>query len=215
LSGYQPLGTFIHAGYSPNAITRLVASGYYPTSYAPENVARSLAYVRDVMGRRLEDNPLVLLRRGVPRAVAPRYTALHKVYVWCGGGAGKRFAGAGAVLKGFSLDEGAQCNGRQTAHPHILVPHRHGAALDDMTNVHKNTGIMDSDDRFLKYGRITREAYDEVRRLTVPRFVVLWEEGELLPLPDVALVCRPCLNTARVRAGLCRVVMDLSSNERR
>jgi hypothetical protein len=101
------------------------------------------------------------------------------------------------------------------AHPHILNPSRHGAALDDVTNVHKNTLILFHESFFLKYGRITREAYDEVRRLTVPRFVVLWKEGEPLPPPDVALVCRPCLNTARGRAGLCRVVMGLSSNERR
>jgi hypothetical protein len=76
--------------------------------------------------------------------------------------------------------------------------HRHGAALDDATNVHKNTSIMRSDGRFLKSGHITREAYDEVRRLTVPRFAVLWEEGEPLPPPGVALVCRPCLSTARI-----------------
>jgi hypothetical protein len=71
-----------------------------------------------------------------------------------------------------------------------------------MTNVHKNTNIMRSDDQFLQYGRITREAYGEVRRLTVPRLVVLWEEGEPLPPPDVALVCRPCLGTGLAGGGL-------------
>jgi hypothetical protein len=74
-----------------------------------------------------------------------------------------------------------------------LHHHRHGAALDDVTNVHKNTSIFNSDYQYLRDGRITREAYDEVRRLTVPRFVVLWKQGEPLPPPDVALVCRPCV----------------------
>jgi hypothetical protein len=91
------------------------------------------------------------------------------------------------------LNDGAQCNDRHVAHAHILVPYRHGAALDDVTNVHKNTVIFVSEAYYLQYGRITREAYDEVRRLTVPRFAVLWKEGEPLPPPDVALVCRPCL----------------------
>jgi hypothetical protein len=88
------------------------------------------------------------------------------------------------------------------AHPHILVPHRHGAALDDVTNVHKNSGIFQSDDQYLQCGRITREAYDEVRRLTVPRFVVLWEEGEPLPPPGVALVCRSCLGAGFTGGGV-------------
>jgi hypothetical protein len=70
-----------------------------------------------------------------------------------------------------------------------------------VTNVHKNTLIFTNDDRFPKYGRITHESYDEVRRLTVPRFVVLWEEGEPLPPPDVALVCRPCLVTGLTGGG--------------
>jgi hypothetical protein len=131
------------------------------------------------------------------------------------GAQGRLWYRPGAVLKGFSLDEGAQCNHRHVAHPHILVPYRHGAALDDVTNVHKNTLIFYQDTNFLKNGRITRETYDEVRRLTVPRFAVLWKEGEPLPPPDVALVCRPCLKTVRGSAGLCRLVMDLSSNERR
>jgi hypothetical protein len=55
-------------------------------SYASvQTLAQSLAYVRDVMGRRLEDiNPSYVVRGGVPSNVAPRYTALHKVYVRCG-----------------------------------------------------------------------------------------------------------------------------------
>jgi hypothetical protein len=73
-----------------------------------------------------------------------------------------------------------------------LHHHRHGAALDDVTNVHKNSSIFQSDKQYL-HGRITREAYDEVRRLTVPRFAVLWKNGVPLPPPDVALVCRPCV----------------------
>jgi hypothetical protein len=53
--------------------------------YSSQNITKSLAYVRDVMGRRLEDiRPLILIRCGVPGNVAPRYTALHKVYVRCG-----------------------------------------------------------------------------------------------------------------------------------
>jgi hypothetical protein len=64
-----------------------------------------------------------------------------------------------------------------------------------MTDVHKSTVIFNNEAYYLQYGRIMREAYDEVRRLTVPRFAVLWEEGEPLPPPDVALVCRPCLGT--------------------
>jgi hypothetical protein len=69
------------AGYSPNAIGLLSVSGYYPAG-SPSNLAQSLAYVRDVMGWRVEDiNPAVFLRCSVPRNVAPRYTALHKVYV--------------------------------------------------------------------------------------------------------------------------------------
>jgi hypothetical protein len=74
-----------------------------------------------------------------------------------------------------------------------LHHHRHGAALDDVTNVHKNSSIFNSDKRYLRDGRITREACDEVRRLTVPRFAVLWKDGVPLPPPDVALVCRPCV----------------------
>jgi hypothetical protein len=70
---------------------------------------------------------------------------------------------------------------------------RHGAALDDVTNVYKNTSIFQSENRYLRYGHITREAYDAVRRLTVPRFAVLWKDGVALPPPDVALVCRPCV----------------------
>jgi hypothetical protein len=89
LSGYQPLDPFIHAGYSPKAISLLVGSGNYPSGWAPQTLALSLAYARDVMGRRLEDiNPVYVVRGSVPRHVAPRYTALHKVYVWCGGGPG-------------------------------------------------------------------------------------------------------------------------------
>jgi hypothetical protein len=89
LSGYQPLNTFIHAGYSPKAISLLVASSNFPAGSAPQTLARSLAYVRDVMGRRLEDiKPAVVVLKSVPRNLAPRYTALHKVYVWCGRGAG-------------------------------------------------------------------------------------------------------------------------------
>jgi hypothetical protein len=42
---------------------------------------------------------------------------------------------------------------------------------------------------FLKFGRIPLKDYYEVRRLTIPRFAVLWKDGELLPPPDVALVC--------------------------
>jgi hypothetical protein len=133
-------------------------------------------------------------RSGVPRNVAPRYTALHKVYVWCGGGAEEAVVTGCACTERLSTDEGAQCNDRHAASPYPQS-HRHGAALDDVTNVHKNSNLIHSDDRFLKSGRITRETYDEVRRMTVPRFVVLWEEGEPLPPPDVALVCRPCLGT--------------------
>jgi hypothetical protein len=70
-----------------------------------------------------------------------------------------------------------------------------------VTNVHKNTVIFANEAYYLKSGRITREAYDEVRRLAVPRFVVLWEEGEPLPPPDVALVCRPCLGTGLTGGG--------------
>jgi hypothetical protein len=70
---------------------------------------------------------------------------------------------------------------------------RHGAALNDVTNVHKNTSIFISDEQYLRDGHITREAYDEVRRLTVPRFAVLWKDGVPLPPPDVALVCRQCV----------------------
>jgi hypothetical protein len=113
-----------------------------------------------------------------------------------------------AVLKGSPLDEGAQCNDCQTAYTHILNPYRHGAALDDMTNVNKNTMIFWAESDFLKYGRITREAYDEVRRLTVPRFAVLWEEGEPLPPPDVALVCRPCLGPGLKGGGALWVEAD-------
>jgi hypothetical protein len=73
-----------------------------------------------------------------------------------------------------------------------LHHNRHGAALDDVTNVHKNSSIFQSDKQYL-HGHITREAYDKVRRLTVPRFAVLWKDGVPLPPPDVALVCRPCV----------------------
>jgi hypothetical protein len=56
------------------------------------------------MGRMLEDiNPRHILLCGVPRTVAPRYTALHKVYVWCGGGAGKRFEGQRLYWKALHL----------------------------------------------------------------------------------------------------------------
>jgi hypothetical protein len=59
------------------------------TSGAPtastQNLTQSLAYVRDVMGRRLEDiSSSHVFRCGVPGNVAPRYTALHKVYIRCG-----------------------------------------------------------------------------------------------------------------------------------
>jgi hypothetical protein len=80
------------------------------------------------------------------------------------------------------------------AHPHMPVHHhRHGAALDDVTNVHKNSIIFTNEPVYLHSGRITREACDEVRRLTVPRFAVLWKAGVPLPPPDVALVCRQCV----------------------
>jgi hypothetical protein len=70
-----------------------------------------------------------------------------------------------------------------------LHHHRHGAALDDVTNVHKNTIIFSKESHYLQYGRITWEAYDEMRLLTAPRFAVLWKDGVPLPPPDVALVC--------------------------
>jgi hypothetical protein len=116
--------------------------------------------------------------------------------VWWG--RGRRLCGrARAVLKDSPLVEGAQRNDRQATHFHIFNPYRHGAALDDVTNVHKNTLIYQHECFYLKSGHVPRETYDEVRRLTVPRFAVLWEAGEPLPPPDVALVCRPCLHKAR------------------
>jgi hypothetical protein len=49
--------------------------------------------------------------------------------------------------------------------------------------------IITNEAYFLKYSRIPLKDYYEVRRLTIPRFAVLWKDGKLLPPPDVALVC--------------------------
>jgi hypothetical protein len=75
-----------------------------PLRVSANNFTLSLAYVRDVMGRRLEDiNQYYVFRRSVARHLAPRYTALHKVYVRCGVGLwwwGIVMTGTGCITPG-------------------------------------------------------------------------------------------------------------------
>jgi hypothetical protein len=122
-----------------------------------QNLTQSLAYVRDVMGRRLEDiNLYYVVRRSVPSNVAPRYTALHKVYVRCGPAGVAVMTGTGCITPGDRATIFRKAVTAQGTFPHAPHHHRHGAALDDVTNVHKNTSIFHSDKLCLQYGRITR-----------------------------------------------------------
>jgi hypothetical protein len=81
------LASLSRAGYRREAIASIFATAF--PHHSTENLAKSLAYVKDVMGRRLEDiHPITVVRASVPRNVAPRYTVLRKMCVREGRGMG-------------------------------------------------------------------------------------------------------------------------------
>jgi hypothetical protein len=83
--GRTTFTTLSAAGYPRSAIPDIITSRF-PRA-AAKNFTLTIAFVRDVMGRRVEDiNPHYVFFRSLRAHVAPRYTALHKVYVRCGVG---------------------------------------------------------------------------------------------------------------------------------